>query len=79
MKIKLLYEEGNAGRFLPAIAWVLRRRLLGTNVGRWDYFCIPVGAGRCMDWIRRAATGFSAKKALDIGDVKSDFSFLPFS
>src|SRR5436853_2408793 len=37
MKIKVLYEEGNAGRFLPAIAWVLRRRLLGTNVGRWDY------------------------------------------
>jgi len=37
MKIKLLYEEGNAGRFLPIIAWVLRRRLLGTNVGRWDY------------------------------------------
>jgi malate synthase len=36
-KIKMLYEEGNAGRFLPAIAWVLRRRLLGTNVGRWDY------------------------------------------
>jgi malate synthase len=36
-KIKVLYEEGNAGRFLPAIAWVLRRRLLGTNVGRWDY------------------------------------------
>ena len=22
---------------MPAIAWVLRRRLLGTNVGRWDY------------------------------------------
>ena len=37
MKIKMLYEEGNAGRALPAIAWVLRRRLLGTNVGRWDY------------------------------------------
>jgi malate synthase len=37
IKIKMLYEEGNAGRFLPAIAWVLRRRLLGTNVGRWDY------------------------------------------
>jgi malate synthase len=37
MKIKVLYEEGNAGRFLPAIAWALRRRLLGTNVGRWDY------------------------------------------
>jgi malate synthase len=36
-KIKVLYEEGNAGRVLPAIAWVLRRRLLGTNVGRWDY------------------------------------------
>jgi len=36
-KIKMLYEEGNGGRFLPAIAWVLRRRLLGTNVGRWDY------------------------------------------
>lgn len=33
-KIKVLYEEGNAGRTLPAIAWVLRRRLLGTNVGR---------------------------------------------
>jgi malate synthase len=36
-KIKVLYEEGTAGRVLPAIAWVLRRRLLGTNVGRWDY------------------------------------------
>ncbi|HLJ27010.1 MAG TPA: malate synthase [Candidatus Angelobacter sp.] len=36
-KIKVLYEEGNAGRTLPAIAWVLRRRLVGTNVGRWDY------------------------------------------
>jgi malate synthase len=36
-KIKVLYEEGNAGRFMPAILWVLRRRLLGTNVGRWDY------------------------------------------
>jgi malate synthase len=37
MKIKVLYEEGNAGLSLAAIAWVLRRRLLGTNVGRWDY------------------------------------------
>ena len=37
IKIKILYEEGNAGRTLPAMAWVLRRRLLGTNVGRWDY------------------------------------------
>jgi malate synthase len=37
LKIKMLYEEGNAGRRLPAIVWTLRRRLLGTNVGRWDY------------------------------------------
>ncbi len=37
LKIKMLYEEGNAGRLLPAIIWTLRRRLLGTNVGRWDY------------------------------------------
>ncbi len=37
IKIKMLYEEGNAGRQLPAILFVLRRRLLGTNVGRWDY------------------------------------------
>jgi malate synthase len=37
IKIKMLYEEGNAGRTLPAIAWTFRRRLLGTNVGRWDY------------------------------------------
>jgi len=37
LKIKVLYEEGIAGLWLPAIAWVLRRRLLGTNVGRWDY------------------------------------------
>jgi malate synthase len=36
-KVKMLYEEGTAGRRLPAIAWTLRRRLLGTNVGRWDY------------------------------------------
>jgi malate synthase len=36
-KVKMLYEEGNAGRQLAAIAWALRRRLLGTNVGRWDY------------------------------------------
>lgn len=37
LKIKMLYEEGNGGRSLPAIAWTFRRRLLGTNVGRWDY------------------------------------------
>jgi malate synthase len=37
IKVKMLYEEGNAGRYLPAILWTLRRRLLGTNVGRWDY------------------------------------------
>jgi malate synthase len=36
-KCKMLYEEGNAGRQLPAILWTLRRRLLGANVGRWDY------------------------------------------
>jgi malate synthase len=36
-KIKILYEEGNGGRYLPAIAWAFRQRLLGTNVGRWDY------------------------------------------
>jgi malate synthase len=36
-KIKILYEEGNGGRYLPALAWTFRRRLLGTNVGRWDY------------------------------------------
>jgi malate synthase len=36
-KVKMLYEEGNAGRQLAGIAWVLRRRLLATNVGRWDY------------------------------------------
>lgn len=36
-KIKILYEEGSAGLYLPAIAWTLRRRLLGMNVGRWDY------------------------------------------
>jgi malate synthase len=37
IKVKMLYEEGNGGRYLSAIAWTLRRRLLGTNVGRWDY------------------------------------------
>jgi malate synthase len=37
IKVKMLYEEGNAGRYLAAIAWTFRRRLLGTNVGRWDY------------------------------------------
>jgi malate synthase len=37
LKIKVLYEEGHAGLYLPVISWVLRRRLLGTNVGRWDY------------------------------------------
>ena len=36
-KVKMLYEEGTAGRELPAIVFTLRRRLLGTNVGRWDY------------------------------------------
>lgn len=36
-KTKMLYEEGIAGCLLPAIAWTLRRRLIGMNVGRWDY------------------------------------------
>jgi malate synthase len=36
-KCKMLYEEGNAGRQLPGILWTLRRRLVGANVGRWDY------------------------------------------
>ena len=30
-------RRGMPAAYLPAIAWVLRRRLLGTNVGRWDY------------------------------------------
>ena len=30
-------RRGTPAGTSPAIAWVLRRRLLGTNVGRWDY------------------------------------------
>jgi len=37
IKLEALYEEGNAGRFLAVIPWVWRHRLIGTNVGRWDY------------------------------------------
>jgi len=37
IKFKALYEEANAGRFLPVIMWMWRHWLLGTNVGRWDY------------------------------------------
>ena len=37
IKLKALYEEGNAGRFLPVIMWLWRYWLIGTNVGRWDY------------------------------------------
>ncbi|MBI4356175.1 MAG: hypothetical protein HY597_06995, partial [Candidatus Omnitrophica bacterium] len=37
IKMKLLYEEGRAGLYLPVIMWVLRPWLMGTNVGRWDY------------------------------------------
>ncbi len=37
IKFKALYEEGNAGRHLPAIMWIWRYWLIGTNVGRWDY------------------------------------------
>jgi|GEM_PF-5947592 len=37
IKIEILYEEGNAGRWLPVIMWIFRHRLIGSNVGRWDY------------------------------------------
>jgi len=37
IKFKALYEEANAGRFLPVIMWMWRYWLIGTNVGRWDY------------------------------------------
>ncbi|MEM0321521.1 MAG: malate synthase [Thermoprotei archaeon] len=37
IKLKALYEEANAGRFLPVIMWMWRYWLIGTNVGRWDY------------------------------------------
>ncbi|MEM3230309.1 MAG: malate synthase [Metallosphaera sp.] len=37
IKMKALYEEGNAGRFLPVIMWYWRFWLVGLNVGRWDY------------------------------------------
>jgi malate synthase len=37
IKFKALYEEGNAGRHLPAIMWTWRYWLIGANVGRWDY------------------------------------------
>ncbi|MFN7169616.1 MAG: malate synthase [Candidatus Omnitrophota bacterium] len=37
IKIAMLYEEGNAGRFLVPIAWVLRDRLIKWSDGRWDY------------------------------------------
>ena len=41
----LLYEEGNAGRYLPAIVWVLRRRLLGTNASGRDLLVVVVLLG----------------------------------
>lgn len=37
LKIALLYEEANAGRFLPVILWIFRERLIKSNNGRWDY------------------------------------------
>ena len=37
IKFKALYEEANAGRFLPVVLWTWRHWLIGTNVGRWDY------------------------------------------
>ncbi len=37
IKVAMLYEEGVQGRYLPAIAWVLRNRLVKWSDGRWDY------------------------------------------
>lgn len=37
IKLAILYEEGNAGRYLPVIFWILRERLIKSNNGRWDY------------------------------------------
>lgn len=37
IKIAMLYEEGNAGRYLPVIFWIWRERLVKSNNGRWDY------------------------------------------
>lgn len=37
LKIALLYEEVNAGRFFPVILWIFRERLIKSNNGRWDY------------------------------------------
>lgn len=37
IKIAMLYEEGQAGRYLPAILWVWRERLIKSSNGRWDY------------------------------------------
>lgn len=37
LKLALLYEEVNAGRYLPVILWIFRERLIKSNNGRWDY------------------------------------------
>jgi malate synthase len=37
LKLALLYEEVNAGRFFPVILWIFRERLIKSNNGRWDY------------------------------------------
>ncbi|MEM4912478.1 MAG: malate synthase, partial [Metallosphaera sp.] len=37
LKLALLYEEANAGRFFPVILWIFRERLIKSNNGRWDY------------------------------------------
>ncbi|EZQ01523.1 malate synthase [Candidatus Acidianus copahuensis] len=37
IKIAMLYEEVNAGRYLPVILWIWRERLIKSNNGRWDY------------------------------------------
>jgi malate synthase len=37
IKLALLYEEVNAGRYFPVILWIFRERLIKSNNGRWDY------------------------------------------
>jgi len=37
LKLALLYEEVNAGRYFPVILWIFRERLIKSNNGRWDY------------------------------------------
>lgn len=37
IKLAILYEEVNAGRYFPVILWIFRERLVKSNNGRWDY------------------------------------------